>query len=50
MRTGIAARTVIVPFETSVNVIGETNVVLRGDGPAPQDVDDALLDAVHLVR
>jgi hypothetical protein len=39
-----------VPIETRAEIVGDTDVVTPGIGLTPEDVDDPLLDAVHVAN
>src|SRR5258705_3678296 len=47
MRDRVTARAVVVPLETSADVICDSDVMPIWVGLAAQDVDDPLLDPVH---
>src|SRR5262245_55716345 len=49
MRPRVAARTVVVPFESRAQIICDPDVVARWINVAADDVDDALLDAMHVM-
>ena len=44
------ARALVVPAETIAQVVCDPNIVARGVGVAPKDIDDALGDPVHVSR
>ena len=49
MRPRVAARTVVVPLESRAQIIGDPDVVSRWVYVATNDVNDAFLDAMHVM-
>jgi hypothetical protein len=43
----VAARTGVVPLETTAQIVGNTNVMTRRVGVASKNVDDSLLNSVQ---
>jgi len=50
VRERVAGRTMVVPFESALDVVRDAHVLSRGIRVAAKDVDDAFFDAVHAQR
>ena len=50
MMQSVAAGAIVVPLESSANVVRDANVMVCRIGVAAQDVNNPLLDSVHACR